>query len=214
MRSMDDADDRFLGDGAGGLEGGSSPVEPAVLIRRMREGDRDAVGEFIARYGDRIRRRVRGRLSPGMRRVFDSHEILSTVARRLDELVSARQLRASEEGELWALVLRIARNAVVDKARLLERLRRAEGVDRQLAEELRAELERADAARAGGGDDRLRALVGSIEDDTDRRILEMWLREVPHVAIARALGLPAGTVRRRWAGIRATLARRLADDPG
>ena len=180
-----------------------------ALLGRMRGGDRDAVGEFIDRYGDRIRRRVRGKLGPAMRSVFDSQEILSTVARRLDELVCAQRLEAREEDQLWALVYRIATNAVIDKARVFKRLRRVEGVDRVFARHLLDDLSQADRTGQHGGELRIEAMLRALSDPIDRQILEMWLRDVPQVGIARALGMPAGTVRRRWIGIKARLGPRI-----
>ncbi len=68
--------------------------ELPALLDRVRGGDREASAEFISRYGPRIRRRVRGKLSPAMRRLFDSQEILATVARRLDQMVASGERRA------------------------------------------------------------------------------------------------------------------------
>ena len=193
-------------------EGGGAPsasADAAALLARMRSGDREAVGEFLDLYGERIRRRVRGKLGPAMRRVFDSQEILSTVARRLDEIVSERRLGACEEGQLWALVHRIASNAVIDKARVYKRLQRVEGGDEIFAHELRLDLERAERAAPDGSEVQLERLLRALPDATDRQILELWLRDVALVAIGQSLGLPAGTVRRRWKEIKARLVPRL-----
>ena len=57
------------------------------LLRRMRNGDREAAAQFITRYEDRIRRRIRGKLNPSVRRLFDSQDIFSTIGRRLDQYV-------------------------------------------------------------------------------------------------------------------------------
>lgn len=177
---------------------------PNELLARMHAGDREAVGQFIQIYGDRIRRRVRGQLRPDVRRVFDSQEILSTVARRLDELVSNRLLRASEEAQLWSLIFRIATNAVVDKSRAIDRLRRAEGPDRVFALRLLSQIEDADAA----DESELLRILDMVHDPTDRKILEMWLRDMSLGAIAEALAIPPGTVRRRWGNVKADLERR------
>ena len=93
-----------------------------LLLDRMRSGDRVAAAVFITRYGSRIRRRIHGKLSPAMRRIFDSQDILSTLGRRLDQYVRFGRLAAASEDELWALVFRMAENAVIDKARVFRRL--------------------------------------------------------------------------------------------
>ncbi|MFM9994440.1 MAG: hypothetical protein ACKVU4_01420, partial [Phycisphaerales bacterium] len=67
-------------------------LDPEALLQRMRRGDRAAAGEFVNRYGSRLLRRIRSKLSQPMRRVFDSVDILSTLARRLDRFVSSGQL--------------------------------------------------------------------------------------------------------------------------
>lgn len=189
-----------------------SGAEVSSLLGRMRGGDREAVGEFIDRYGGKIRRRVRGQLGVSMRRLFDSQEILSTVARRLDSLVTAGDVRAREEDQLWALVFQIARFSIVDKARVMERLATVEAEDRDFAVEVATELE--GAAEGEESDRRVERMFLSLPDPVDRQILEMWLRDVPQVAIGRALGMPAGTVRRRWRGIKDRLAPRMSGGGG
>ena len=57
---------------------------PADLLARIRAGDRDAAAAFLDRYGPLVRRRVRGKLGQQMRRVFDSQDLWSTLARRFD----------------------------------------------------------------------------------------------------------------------------------
>lgn len=175
------------------------------LLARMRAGDREAVGEFINRYGNRIRRRVRGKLNPAMRRVFDSQEILATVARRLDKLVYERRITADEDAQLWTLVANIARNATIDKVRLFQRLRRVENDDRAFAQSLLHDLETAGRSDSDGCEIHIERLLRAIPDSTDRQILELWLRGIPCVAIAQSLRIPPGTVRRRWGDIKRKL---------
>src|SRR5262245_42454435 len=93
--------------------------DPQSLLERMRAGDRDAAAEFVARFAPNIRRRIRGKMNPAMRRLFDSQEILSTLVRRLDEFVGAGQLNAESIPQLWSLLFRIADNSLIEKARVL-----------------------------------------------------------------------------------------------
>jgi len=168
---------------------GSDRVES--LLRRMQAGDREAVGEFIERYGDRVRRRVRGQLGPSVRRLFDSLDILSTVARRLDGLVRSNQLQADTQGQLWTLVFRIATNAVIDRRRVYQRLQGVEGPDAPFAISLRKRLESAEHERGEEGCElELDRVLRAVPDETDRQILELWLRDMSHVAIANVLELP------------------------
>src|SRR5690606_928250 len=107
---------------------------------------------FIMTYGSRIRRRIRGKLGPSMRRLFDSQEILSTLGRRLDIYVRDQKLDATEENQLWTLVFRMAENAMVDKTRIYQRLQSVEGSDSVFAHDLLARLRRADAERIDGAE--------------------------------------------------------------
>lgn len=177
----------------------TTPVN--VLLERMRSGDRDALGEFIERFGPRIRQRVRRRLAPSARRLFDSMEVLSTVTRRLDSVVREKRITANSEGELWALVQRVVERSVVDKGRIFRRLQRMEGEDAPLAAELASRMNEPEESR--GVD--LAAVFDRVADPTDREILGFWLRGLQPTAIARVMRIPPGTVRRRWHSLRQQL---------
>jgi len=186
-------------------------VEASVadLLARMRTGDREAAGLFLVRYGPLIRRRIRGKLSAAMRRVFDSQDILSTVGRRLDRYIRLGQLAASSEPQLWALVGKMAEAAVVDKARVFRRLSAVEAEDAPFAMRLRSRLD--DAARRSpeGVEDELASAIGLITDPVDREILSLWLHGTPHTVIAEQVELSPDAVRQRWRTIRLRLAERM-----
>jgi hypothetical protein len=185
-------------------------VEVDALLPRMRGGDREAAAVFMTRYASRIRRRVRGKLSPAMRRIYDSQDILSTVSRRLDVYVRKGKLEALSEDQLWSLILRMANNAVVDKARLFRRLQQVEGSDGPLARQLEARLKQADQHRDHGAEIEVERAVRLFDDPIDRDILTSWLVGTPHSATADAIGMSAAAVRKRWQGIRARLQERFA----
>ena len=182
-----------------------------TLLVRMRHGDRDAAAEFITRYGTRIRRRIRGKLGPALRRVFDSEDVLSTLGRRLDEFVSSGRFDPADEDELWALLLHMARHAVIDKARDVQRSRRAEDGDGPLVGHLSRH-------RAGGGsespaaDEEVGKALDSLPDRIDRDILSMRLEGERHAAIARFVNLPRTAVEKRWQRIKRRLRRRLSEE--
>lgn len=180
---------------------GTSPA--ADLLARMRAGDRHAAAEFIRVYGSRIQRRVRPKLGVSVRRLFDSQDIVSTVARRLDAYVAGGKLRAENESQLWAFVFRLTSRAVMDKVWLTERLRRAESEDGPLATGWLRRIERiSDDAHI---DFDMEDAFAALPDEIDRQILALWLHDTPSADMAAALGMPAGTVRWRWSRIRETL---------
>ena len=181
----------------------------ADLLDRMRRGDRDALAEFITRYGPRIRQRVRRRLAPAARRLFDSTEVLSTVARRLDHVVSERRMTAASESELWSLVLRVVERSVIDKGRAFRRLQKVEAEDAPLAAEVLSRMRQGEE-RAADPELDLAEIFEMVHEGSDREMLGLWLRGLQPTSIARVLGLPPGTVRRRWHTLRNELRERLA----
>lgn len=180
-------------------------ADAADLLERIKAGDRDAAAAFALRYGPLIRRRIGHRLGPRMRRLFDSQDILSTVLRRFDLYVRSGRLMASTEAQLWTLIIRIAEAAVVDKVRLLERLKAAEEADQPW---VRAMLEQ--SAHGADEDDvgiTLEQALNALTDETDRKILWLWLAGVDHRLTGEMLELRHDAVRKRWQRIREELRR-------
>ncbi|MBL0920786.1 MAG: hypothetical protein IBJ10_01520 [Phycisphaerales bacterium] len=182
------------------------------LLERVRGGDRQAAAEFAMRYAPLLRRRIAGKLGPQLRRHFDSMDILSTVLRRLDVFVDDRRLAATTEEEFWALMLRIAQNAMVDKARTLRRLDAERGEDdvvaRSLARRLRLSAKHGEDAM----DVELASALDALDDDDDRRILWLWLNGLTHPQIAEALSISHDATRKRWERIRRRI-REACEDP-
>jgi hypothetical protein len=193
----------------------SSPGAPSPqtdidrLLVRMRAGDRDAAAEFLMRYGSRIRRRIRGKLGPSIRRLFDSLEILSTLGRRLDLYVMSGRVNAANEAQLWTLVCKMADNALIEKGRLFRRLQNAEGEDGEFAQALARRLRKAESANEVGVEIEIEKCMRSIGDPVDRRILALWLSGEPHLSIAEHIDLAPTAVRKRWERIRSELKNRL-----
>lgn len=196
--------------GAGGQP--SADLEFDALLARMRTGDREAAAEFVTRYGARVRRRIRGKLSQPMRRVFDSQELMATLARRLDAYVRAGRLAVASGGQFWALVFRIAEHAVVDKTRIFRRLQTTEAEDGAFAQGLLERLRRAEERGQDGAELELEKAFRMLRDATDRTILSLWLADTPHTVTAECVGLSPAAVRQRWQVIRKELRSRLAPE--
>ncbi|MFN7020384.1 MAG: RNA polymerase sigma factor [Phycisphaerales bacterium] len=186
---------------------GEGPPDAAELLARMREGDREAASRFVSEFGEVIRRRVRGKLGRGMRRLFDSQEILSTLSRRLDRYVRDGQVRAGDTPQLWGLVFKMVDAALVDKARVYARLRGIEGEDSEFA---RSALRRF-SEKEHQGDEGVELEIDSafrcLRSDVDRELLAMWLNDVPFRQIAALLNTTPEAARQRWQSIRAHLRR-------
>ncbi len=173
------------------------------LLGRMRGGDRQAAAEFISEYGSRIQRRARPRLGAAVRRLFDSQDIVSTVARRLDAYIAGGKLRSVNESQLWAFVFRLTSRAILDKVAVCARLRRCESEDALLARPWATRLESIEDEREV--DFEIEQAFAALPDETDRNILSLWLHDTPSHEMGELLGLPPGTVRWRWSRIRDSL---------
>jgi len=86
------------------------------LVARLRDGSNEAAKQIIDEYGPHIRSVVRRSMNPRMRSVFDSidfeQEVWASLVRiqtRLDDL--------DDPGELFALLMEMARNKVIDEIR-------------------------------------------------------------------------------------------------
>jgi RNA polymerase sigma factor (sigma-70 family) len=181
-----------------------TPLSSAAL-ERIRAGDRDAAADYGLAMAPLIRRRIRGKLGPRMRRMFDSFDIVSTVLRRLDLFVAAGQVRASSEDEFRALIMAITQNAVIDKTRILQRLQTCEGEDAEIAKLLLARAEHRQQAIEFAIDDSLDFAVQSLTCEVDKTILWLWLTGMQLQFVAQVMGLSTENARQRWLRIRARL---------
>jgi RNA polymerase sigma-70 factor, ECF subfamily len=180
----------------------SNDLDAEALLMRMRAGDRAAAAEFLDRYGTRIRRRIRGKLGPAMRRLFDSQEIMSTLGRRLDAFVRTHQLSASSEPQLWSLVFTIADHALAEKARVFQALQRVEGEDSVFAQRVLGRLREAEERYPDGPEIEIDRVLRSLDDPEDRQVLSLWLLGSQQRQIAEAMGLSLQAVRWRWERVR------------
>lgn len=170
------------------------------LLDRLRAGDREAAAEFLIRHRSKLRHRYRQKLGPRMRRLFDSLELVSTVARRLDHYLSRHDLRAANDQQMMALVLKIADNAIVDHLRVIKRIERA---DATAASMCRAFQTRFDQAESPGECDEIvcRAFECLASPD-DRVLLSLWLQGMQLSEASEVLGVTPEAARQRWLRIR------------
>lgn len=175
------------------------------LVALVAGNDREAAAAFIRRSAPVIRQRFRAHLSPALRRLLDSSDVVSTVSRRLDDLVQRGGLHLVNERQLWGLVNQLARAAIVDKARALNRLRELEDPEGQWA---RAFLQRVESAEREGRDsfdETLSNVMDAAGDDRDRQVLAMWLQGAHFAQMGLVLGIDAAAVRQLWHRIRGRL---------
>lgn len=168
----------------------------AGLLERVRRGDRDAAAELIRQYEPVIRRRIRGRLGAEMRRVVDSMDIVSTVARRLDRCVREGRVEASNDAQLWCLLRQITDNAFKEKGRAFQRMRRFE---KNLAASTR---ETSEAEIAGTDSESARMAVGLLSRPEEMELALLRSAGVSFSRIAQVMGISIVAARQRWRYLR------------
>lgn len=192
---------------------GSSPADRELEVARLRDqaileairrGDRAAVAEFVLRYGALIRLRVRERLGPSVRRVFDSEDLLSTLVRRMDSLIERGAVRAESPAQLWELLTSIMVQAASEYARraMMEERRAPLSaiVDMPSPVDAMEEVARRDAAES-----LVRRTVAWRLDQAEHAMLRMRIGGSGHDEIALALRCTVEAVRMRWIRLRQRL---------
>lgn len=185
----------------------------SALIDRMNQGDREAAGTFLARYGPLIRRRIRGKIFASLKRVADTGDILSTLGRRLDLYVLTGRFACHSEAELWSLVQTIAQRSTVEKARILNSINRLEGEDGPLARRVQQAIEVSELKPEGSLELAWDDLMALVPDPTDREIAFHWTWGCQHTEIAVILGISPDYVRKRWERVKSQLREQLGVAP-
>jgi RNA polymerase sigma factor (sigma-70 family) len=89
-----------------------------ALIRRVRAGDPEAAARLVRDYEPEIRRTIRIRLGDaGMRRTLDSMDICQSVMANLFIRLAHGQFDLDDPTDLLKLLVRMARNKLVEKVR-------------------------------------------------------------------------------------------------
>jgi DNA-directed RNA polymerase specialized sigma24 family protein len=171
--------------------------------------DRIGVARYLIERQDLIRAAARRKLSSHTRSVFDSEDVLSSVLRRVDSMVTEGRLRPRSEAELWALVNTIAANNAMNRSRLIERARSFLDEDAEYVQEL---LQRLNTYTT---DDEAELLVhrmmACLTAQEDRHLFVMYLRGASLSVIAGTLHIEDDTCRHRWRKIRKTLQERFRE---
>ncbi len=176
-----------------------------ALLDAVSRGDREAGATLIQQYGPLVRQRFRRRLGPGLRRLMDSTDLVSTVGRRLDTAISEGRVSFDSEPQLLGFLHALAVGAVADKARVLARLRRAEGSDSPWAQAMADRIEQGTAA-VDPFDSTVDHALEALESETDRKVLGFWLHGMSLTEIAFEMEAQPNAVRQRWFRIRERLA--------
>jgi DNA-directed RNA polymerase specialized sigma24 family protein len=196
-----------------GLNSTQNQVFAAGIADAAKRGDMSALRELIARFAlaneGLIRQQARKKLSAGSRQCEDSEDVLSSVLRRIDLLVSSDRFWVKDPSDIMGLILTVTRNTAVTKVRLAAQAKRLVASD---GEYIKALCEKVNQCR---GDDDAAVLVSrmllSLDNTDQRQYLELRLRGATHRAAAQVLGISEDAARQRWGVIMKNLRALLTD---
>jgi RNA polymerase sigma-70 factor (subfamily 1) len=98
------------------------PEDSSVLLRRAREGSRDALDTLLGACGDRLLAFIRLRLGPSLRSQLESGDILQTTLMHAFQHID--QFAGASRKSLIAWLVGIAQNAIRDEVDYFQRQRR------------------------------------------------------------------------------------------
>jgi DNA-directed RNA polymerase specialized sigma24 family protein len=170
------------------------------LLRRMREGDRDAAAAFLFRRQAELESWSRRRLRPEDGLSHGTDDLFSTVLRRWDRLVARHGMKATDVEGAQTMLFAIARRAIVNvfRQRATQRRHLPELAREEEAQPLLGDI----AARESF--ERLRALIGQLEPAAFA-LLSGKLRGSPTPELARELDCTPEAIRHRWGKLRREL---------
>lgn len=97
-------------------------AELEALMERAREGDRDSLVALLERLGPRIRDRIEGRISAGLRSVLDADDVMQVTY--LEAVLQFDRFREGGVRGFLAWMRRLAENNLTDAVRGLEAAKR------------------------------------------------------------------------------------------
>jgi RNA polymerase sigma-70 factor, ECF subfamily len=163
--------------------------ETEDLLRRAREGSREALGVLLGGCGERLLTLIRLRLGPSLRERVESRDVLQ--ATLLKALLHIDGFRGERRESLMAWLARIAQNEIRDAAAFHGRQRRQVGqtvalggtqeLDR-LAADVRSETSRIAL------DERSARLLAALEALSPEHREVILLEELPFTEIAGRMG--------------------------
>ena len=169
-------------------------------------GDRELVAAMFEQHAPRLRSRIRRSLSPSVRRLFDSQDVLSTVRRRLDVMAAKGEILASNEDQFVNLILTMSQHATTDKARIARRLREAPIED--------PDWDLPDSAPQSPHLEEAFTEIYKVLSPDDALVLNLWMQGTPYQQIAELLDCSPGSVKHQWRRIRTELRKHLEDKIG
>lgn len=151
---------------------------------------------------------ARRKLTNRARSVHDSHDVASSVLRRIDQLASEGRLDSFSDEEVLHFALTIAANQAVSRTRAMERLAAQTGEDSTYATLLRQRIDVCiDDERATM---LLYRIALSIADAESRELFLLRFKGLTFQIIGQVMNINPDAARQRWITLRRTLEAQLA----
>lgn len=195
-----------------------SDCDSAVLLAQHQAGDKDAATALFDRYAERLRVLVGRRLSTGIRRRFDSDDVIQSTFRSFFRQADTASYRLERSGDLWRLLAAIA----------LNKLRGSANAHRASKRDVRKDLHfdaKVDGTRASSllttDEPRPDEVIAASEivlrtmrslDGVPLLVFAKAFQSCSNKLIAESLGVSERTVRRVIQGVRQKLVDELLDD--
>ncbi|MCB9845679.1 MAG: sigma-70 family RNA polymerase sigma factor [Phycisphaeraceae bacterium] len=173
---------------------------------------REELASFVLERREQIRAIARAKLPRGVRSVFDSEDVVSTVLRRVDGMIQSGALRARTFMELESLIGVVAENVSITKSRLVEIARHRRLDNESIWEMLEHRAERCAGNEEAAG--LLFKMLGSLDGADQRQMFLLRFRGASHRVVARQLGIAEDACRKRWSTVCQSLNERFSGAPG
>jgi RNA polymerase sigma factor (sigma-70 family) len=181
----------------------SQETELSSLIERARQGDEQAIRQFLSRFEKEVRMMVRGRLPKKLRSQFDSMDFVQAVWKSFFMELRAGTTDFANVQHLRGYLAGMTRNKVYQQYRRITRIKKSTspGEQRLHGHEAEGEGDRelvspdptpSQTAQAG---DRLRQLIAGCSPQ-DVEVITLRYQGLTHLEIACRTGLNERTVRR------------------
>ncbi|MBL4592069.1 MAG: sigma-70 family RNA polymerase sigma factor [Phycisphaerales bacterium] len=180
----------------------ANAAHEAVQVRRQE------AAEHIQQQRDTVMRRIHSLLGGGARKITDTEDVLSTTLRRVDKAVYTGRLRAINDAQFYSFVHRVIEQAILEKTRSANRIRKREGAFQRM----RGSDEEPLTAKSAMVREDIERMSRVISDPLDREIVFLKGRGLTSALIAESMGMEAAAVRQRWGRMRAKVREMILED--
>jgi RNA polymerase sigma factor (sigma-70 family) len=182
------------------------------LIRRVRQGEAEAAAELVRQYEPAIRRSLRLRLDPRLRRTCDSMDLCQAVLCSFFVRAAVGQYQLESPEQLLKLLVTMARHKLSKARRDQGRARRD---NRRVVSSSAEEHEIAGAASTPSEQVSAKELLAEVQrrlSDEERRLMELRTQGQDWVAVAAELGGSPEALRKKLTRAVARIADELGMD--